>query len=265
MTTLRSNEFLDLGKKRFKEVCEEELSRNEYNGQKPYSFARGTWEVVACIPAIKQQYRADEKFLNIVKPLLFEPGYDEIWSFEDAKMCRYERPRVYSNTWENFAVNNYRDTELRYQYFNIFDPNGKFYHGRSSDDDLIFDRESKKPLECFDVHLPFVQCVQAIKTILKLAEIFEVGERDIIEFSFRWIGLRNRTTASWLCKERFFPVTKKANQDDITVTFHVSSVDKLSDVFTLVRHELMPVYNLFDGFILDEKRADKAINWYFRE
>ena len=265
MTTLGSNEFLDLGQKRFKEVCEEELSHHGSNGKKPYPFPRGTWEAAACIPTIKQQYRADEKFLKLVKHSLSQASYDKIWSFEDAKKCRYESPRVYSSTWENFAVNNYTDTELRYQYFNIFDPKGKFYHGRSSDDDLILDRKLNNRGECFDVHLPFVQCVQAIKTILKLAEIFEVGEKDYIEFSFRWIGLRNRTTASWLCEESFFPVTKKAYQDDITVTFQVARVVKLSDVFTPVRRELMPVYNLFEGFSLDEERADTAINRYFRE
>lgn len=262
MKTMSSVEYLALGKERFAEVSEEKKSRCRQNGETVYPVTLGTWEVASVIRNTNNDLRANRKFLRETKSILNSFGFSHIWSFESAKKCSYEEPWVYSNRWENFAVNNDESTKNRQEYFNLFDPSGRFYHIRSSDDDVFFDSKSNGPNECFDIHLPVVHSLQAISAILKLSEMFTVDEDDRIDMVFRWGGLRNRTLSSWLCSESFFCLNGKSYQDEIEVKFSITKVDRLSELYPLVLSRLQPLYNLFEGFELDSERFDSALEYF---
>ena len=264
MTSLSSEKFLDLGQERYENVSSERTSGNRPNHQTEYSIARGTWEAAAVIRTSNTFPRANDTFLRSIKDILFNFDGPMIWSFERAKKCDYDPPRVYSNTWENFAVNHCDATKQRYEYFNIYDPSGKFYHMRSADDDLYLGQESGERCDGFDIHLPFVHCVQAANMILEISKVYEPQEGKCIEFSFRWKGLSNRKLASWLCEESYFSMDKKAYQDEITVSFSIDSEVDSSNLHAMVLDNLLPVYNLFEGFEPNWDRVNIAIEKYFK-
>lgn len=264
MSTL-SQEFLEMGRKRYEKVSEEETSLARSRNLETYPKTRGTWEVAAIISTSNVKNFANREFLNSMKSIVFDIQSPKIWSFDHAKYCQYAPPRVYLERWENFAVNHCSDTNLTYEYFNIYDPTGKFYHIRSLDDDLYFGNESRKPSERFDIHLPFVLSTRAIDTILRLTKLFEVKERKCIEFSFRWKGLSNRKLASWLRRERYFNANHEAYQDDITVSFCIERAKKLSVLYSQIYCKLLPVYRLFNEFEPGSKRIEAAIADYFND
>lgn len=265
MTLLSSTDFLELGHKRFEKVSEEQCSDKELNGNTLLSRTPGTWEVSAVILDSNSEYNASREFLNMLKTKLSPFSNYCVWSFDEARNCQFDSPRVFANSWENFAKSNNRTTKLRHEYFNIFDPKGRFYHIQSSDDDLFYDETLTYPGCWFDIHLPFIQCVRAIEIIQKIAPEYERGNEDRIELSFRWKGLANRRVASWLCKESFFDLKYKAYQDDKTVNFSLTRGDKLSELFPLIRAHLLPLYNLFEGFEPEWERIEHAIEKYFPE
>lgn len=262
MSTL-SQEFRETGRMRSSEVSEEESSLAERNGLYGYSLAPGTWEAAAVISVSDTKHRANRAFLDTIKPIVFEVQSPEIWSFYNARNCEYCRPRVYLNKWENFAENCCSKTMCRYQYFNLYDPTGKFYHMRSLDEDLYLGPQTGKPGKRFVVDLPFVHCTQALNTILKLAEIFDLNEGECIESSFRWFGLRNRRLVSEGRWERDLDSERVAYQDNITVTLRIKRVEKLSELYPLMYSKLLPVYNLFGGFEPTKDHFDKIVKKYF--
>lgn len=265
MTSILSEDFLDLGHTRFVEVSEEQEALKLSNGGEPNSATKGKWEVAAVISTATSNWIANRTFLNLLKRELPDYGFSKIWSLEGVNGFDYIRPRVYSNRWENVAINDNEETKLRCEYFNIFDPKGKFYHLRSLDDDLYFDRETKSSGQCFDVHLPIVQCIQSIKTILKIAKNFELQEKDYIEISFRWRGLSNRELASWLLKESYFNLEYKAYQDGITITIFVNPNTELAKLHPKIHYLLLPVYRLFEGFEIDTERVNSAVQYCLKE
>lgn len=260
-----SEKFLEIGFNRFQEVSDEEVLLATLNTNPQYPRTRGTWEVAAVIGDLESKLLPNQVFLNLVKPIVSDIRKPQIWSFDVIRSCKYEPPRVFSKRWENYALRHCQDARLRYEYFNIYDPKGQFYHIRSADDDLFIGKEARQPGQGFDVHLPFVLCLRAIETIQKIAKIYEIGERESIELSCRWRGLKGRKVVSWVLNERFFSSERKAYQDEKTVSFSFSYTDSLSRLITKVSTELLPVYHLFEGFEPGEERIQKAVNEYFDE
>ena len=176
------------------------------NANPKYPRTLGTWEVVAVIGDLDSKLLPNQAYLDLIKPIVFDIRTPQIWSFDDIRNCEYERPRVFSKRWENYALRFCHEACLRYEHFNLYDPKGQFYHIRSADDDLFIGKESRQPGRGFDVHLPFILCVRAIETKQKIAKIYEIEEGQSIELSFRWRGLKGRKVVSWALNERFFPL-----------------------------------------------------------
>ena len=218
----------------------------------------GSWEVAAVIHGSVARAYSGKSFSDVIRSSVNKSLLDTIWTLDESYPIQYGKPREFEDTLENFSIFEDRFNLVQHTYFNIFDPKGRFYHRRTLEDDLSTDNRTPRPGENFDIHLPYVNTLQAISTVIGFADKLTNGERSQINFAFRWNGLRKRKFVSWVHKERFFDIERTADLDTVSVEFDVQSDISKSKQDSLVFEMLRPLYENFVGHIPDPNRLKHA-------
>ncbi|MBX9402866.1 ATP-binding protein [Lysobacter sp. BMK333-48F3] len=250
----QAQQLLDLGKAR-----QEALSK-ERGIELP---SAGWWDASLVIDGVQSDHSANIEFLRLLdsnNPSL--TGWP-VWLVSSNFADRSMRPHTVDGVWEAFIS----DRRHGLQYMR-YDPKGRFVQRSMLIDDVS--PAERNPNSLFDFAFPIQDCAEAIAVGLAFARalgcsvpIAEVSTCNL-QFAFRWSGLRGRELSSWAHPRRYIGHSRRAYQDEVTISLVVAADTPPSAIGGLLAPAIEPLFNAFDGFQLGpsiiEDIATRVIN-----
>jgi hypothetical protein len=211
----------------------------------------GAWEVGLILIGDIPNYSPNREFLNLLNSS--NPNYTgwPVWldprGFPDKNI-----PRVIDGVWQALVIT-WDDID-----FMRFDPKGKFFLRRALEDDMGRNERSPKPLDALDFGLSIIRTSEAIAVGMAFARSMGcVPEETSLAFAFRWTKLKGRKLNSWANPRRGISPSYVAYQDEVTVLVNVPLDTPLSALSPYVNQVVKPLFEVFNGFILNENIVEE--------
>lgn len=245
-TRERLDQFLADCSERFLQV------RSEKGAQLP---DHGEWEVALLLSSdAVPSHSASQDFLRLIDTS--NPQYVGWPIFLVSSNYRDPNMRPYHNNgaWEEFI---FQDPTVVQRWgmnrlcdFVILNPQGRFYHRRTFQEDASTAPNAPGPLEILDFVLPVFRTTEAIAVGLSIGKAMGFApEKTLLSFAFRWTKLRGRRLVSWNPARHFWE-KGPAYQDAITTHVDIPLDAPLSVISEFVERAVQPLFNIFDGYAM---------------
>lgn len=219
----------------------------------------GVWETALLLVDDIPAHSANQDFLNLLSST--NPRYTgwPVWLDSRGFSDPSSHPYVNNGVWEAFIVSfgglGWGDNHLD---FMRMDPRGRFYLRRALQDDISNSQTAPKPLSVLDFGLPVFRIAEAIAVGISFAKAMGCNQDDTnLAFAFRWTKLSGRQLGSWAQPGRFLSDTLHAYQDTVTAFVNVPLEIHLSALSEFVNQAVIPLFEVFDGFILDKNIVEE--------
>lgn len=207
----------------------------------------GTWEVALIIVGEVPKHSANQDFLNLLSAS--NPRYTGWSVWLDAR--RLAQTYIFNGAWEAFIAI-FDSSWHKSVDFMQLNPKGRFYLKRALEDDLSTSEHAPKPMTTLDFGLAVYRTVETIAVGLAFARAMGCEpEKTTLAFAFKWNRLRNRYLSSWAQPGRFLPENYSAYQNEVLAFVNVRLETPLSALAQYVSQAIRPLFEVFNGFVLD--------------
>jgi hypothetical protein len=178
------------------------------------------------------------------------PPWVDSRSFSDAG----SRPYVKDRGWEALIYDKRTSWSVKEMDFWRIEPTGRFYAARTYEDDtskMLLDR-GLKPGTVFDFVLLISRTAELIATVRAFVDALKADRnKALLEFAFRWTGLRDRKICCWVepMRELFSSVT--AEDDVVTSTITIPQEAPDNTLWEAVKRVTQPVFDVFGAGVGD--------------
>ena len=184
------------------------------------------------------------------------PIWLDTFGFQD----RLARPYVLNDGWEALVVSVEGNEFGNHIDFMRKEPAGRFYLRRALQDDMSRNDRAPPPCTELDFGLAIVRTAEAIAVGRSFATSMGCDpESTILEFAFRWKGLRGRALSSWANSARHLSVTAHAVQDTITCRVSVPLISAPDTMVDQTNQVVTPLFALFGGFELSRSVVEGLV------
>jgi hypothetical protein len=163
-------------------------------------------------------------------------------------------PYVKDRGWEALIFDQRTGWAVRAMDFWRIEPAGRFYAVRTYEDDtskMLLDREVK-PGTVFDFALLVTRTAEVIATVKAFVDGLGVDrEKAVLEFAFRWTGLKGRQICCWVQPARELFSSIVAEDDVVTSTIAIRQDTPDNAIWEAVKHVTQPVFDIFGAGVRD--------------
>ena len=171
-----------------------------------------------------------------------------------------DRPYVLDDGWEALIVSLESGWMSDYIDFMRKEPSGRFYLFRGLQDDLSNTERAPQPLTELDFGLAVLRTAEAIAVGREFATALGYNVDDtVLEFAFRWQGLKGRTLSAWANPSRHLSAKRRAMQDAITCRVSVPLISAPETTVEQTHAVVSRLFALFDGFELSIQVVDDLV------
>lgn len=215
----------------------------------------GFWEVGLAIHGITEtEISANHEFLNLLYS--HNPNYTgwPVWldcrNFTDDS-CK---PYNLDGAWQALLLLE-RGIEIEFWRIN---PSGKFYLKRALEDDT---RSGLEPKTILDYSLPIMRIAEAMGVAKSYAIAMGYNQEDtILDFAFRWTGLKGRELGSWSGVFRRVWPGKIAQQDELITRVQMPLYISYNAISEYVNKATKQLFEIFDGYKISIGEIEELTN-----
>jgi len=214
----------------------------------------GVWEVGLIFIGEVPPHSTNQEFLNLLNSS--NPRYTglPVW-IDSPRFGENDRPHVINGVWEALLIN-LHSSWLNYDFIRL-DPKGKFFLRRVLEDDMKIRNPSPQPLTELDSVLPIIRTAEAIAVGITFAKAMGCSpEGTTLAFAYKWSKLKGRTLSSWVNPHRLIVSNYLACQDEVIAFVDVPLDTPLSALSPYVNQVVKPLFEVFDGFTVEEHVED---------
>jgi hypothetical protein len=210
----------------------------------------GTWEVALLVIGQVPRHAANYEFLNLLDAsnprYTGWPLWPASWRFTDQSA----RPYIFQEAWEAFiSLGSSRSHQID---FMRLDPKGRFYLRRALREDVSDNYQAPAPMTILDFSLPITNTAEAMAVGMAFAKAMGCPAEDtLLAFAFRWMKLQGRRLTSWAHPDRHIFPEPSAYQNEVLTFVDVPLETPLSALSNFVNQAVQPLFQVFDGFVLD--------------
>ncbi|SRR6266481_170074 len=191
----------------------------------------------------------DTLFVNQPRMTGWPPWVDSR-SFSDER----SHPYVKERGWEALIYDQRKHWSVRAMDFWRIEPTGRFYAARTYEDDtskVLVDR-GVKPGTLFDFLLLISRTAELIGTVRAFVDGLGVDrEKALLEFAFRWTGLRGRQICCWAEPGRELYSFVTAEDDVVTQTITIPQETPENILWEAVKGVTQSVFDVFGAGVGD--------------
>jgi hypothetical protein len=220
----------------------------------------GYWEAALMIQGDVPKHTANIEFLNLIDAS--NPRYSgwPVWLDSRGFREKVSKPFVANGVWEAIIpifAEGWRDSID----FVRLDPKGKFFLWRAYQEDMKAPQNNIEPLKYFDFSLPVLRSAEAIGVGIAFAKAMGCdSEETQLAFAFKWTRLQGRELVSWAIPNRMLSRGWTAYQDEVISYVQVPLDTPLSALPDFVFQVTEPLFQVFDGFLLNKKVIEDLTN-----
>jgi hypothetical protein len=178
------------------------------------------------------------------------PPWVDSRSFHDQN----SHPYVKDRGWEALIYDVRTHWAVKAMDFWRIEPNGRFYAARTYEDDTsktLLDNGAK-PGTIFDFVLLIIRTAELIATVKAFVDGLGVDrDKAVLEFAFRWTGLKGRQICSWVQPMRELFSFVSAEDDVVTTTIALRQETPDTAIWEAVKQLTQPVFDVFGAGVGD--------------
>jgi hypothetical protein len=178
------------------------------------------------------------------------PPWVDSRSFNDEK----SHPYVKEKGWEALIYDVRTAWSVKALDFWRIEPVGRFYAVRTHEDDtskFLLDRGGK-PGTAFDFVLLITRTAEMIATVRAFVDALGVErEKALLQFAFRWTGLKGREICCWVEPMRSLHSFVTAEDDEVRTTISLPQDTPDSTIWESVKRATQPVFDVFAAGVGD--------------
>ncbi|MCA3511634.1 MAG: ATP-binding protein [Rhodobacter sp.] len=182
-----------------------------------------------------------------------------IWLDSSGFEKKNERPYVLDGGWEALIVDDPPSWMGTYIDFMRKEPSGSFYLRRSLQDDF----KGKDGPTCgatLDFGLVILRTAEAIAVGMAFARALGCDpETTVLEFAFRWKGLRGRTLSSWANPSRYLSAGLISAQDVVMCRATVPLISAPEAIAGYTYSAVSSLFEVFEGFTLAKSVVEDLV------
>jgi len=178
------------------------------------------------------------------------PPWIDSRSFNDES----SHPYVKERGWEALIYDQRTRWAVKAMDFWRIEPSGRFYAARTYEDDTsktLLDNGAK-PGTIFDFVLLIIRTAELIATVRAFVDGLGVDrDKALLEFAFRWTGLKGRQICSWVQPMRELFNFVPAEDDVVTTTIALRQETPDTAIWEAVKQVTQPVFDVFAAGVGD--------------
>jgi hypothetical protein len=179
------------------------------------------------------------------------PPWVDSRSFDDPRA----HPYVTQGGWEALIYAKRSLWNLKEMDFWRIEPKGRFYAARTHEDDTsktLLER-GVKPGTVFDFLLLIARTAEVIATARAFVDALKAErEKAVLQFAFRWSGLKGREICCWVEPGRQLSSYVAAEDDQVVSTTTNPQDAPDSTIWEIVRRVTQPVFDVFGAGVGDQ-------------
>jgi hypothetical protein len=212
----------------------------------------GYWETSAVVDSIENPPEATQELLYRLRAIRHDHSGWPPWTIIHNPTVPALNPRVVSGTWEAL-MDTMSDLPLPMLDYWQLDPKGVFYHIRALEDDIREPAPGVQPRTRLDYHLVVYRVTEAVSAVLQMARELGGQGDQLIDFAFRWRGLRGRTLGSWGRPGSLLRQQGSAYDDIVTTAIQVPMDVPESAIPSHVYRAVRRLFHAFEGCDLPQR------------
>ena len=218
----------------------------------------GAWEVALHIVGEIPKHSANKPFLNLLRSSNPEYSGWPVWLDSQGFSEENDRPSTHKGVWEAFIIPTFGNNNID---FMRFDPHGQFYHYRALLDDVTKVNAAPKPFSVLDISLAVLDTAEAIAVGIAFAKSMDCNlQKTLLSFAFRWSHLKGRNLGQWALAGKYYTHRNWTASEDESVAYVDVPLDTpLSALSEYVNQVTKPLFEVFDGFVLNKDVVDDLV------